>query len=229
MKSETIRVETSYLPAAGHGWALPLYDPLVKLLGADAAKMALVDQAILHGKHRVLDIGCGTGMLATLIKVAHRDCEVTGLDPDPKALARGRQKAERAAVPIQFDQGFADKLPYRDASFDRVFSSFMFHHLPADRRQKTLQEVRRVLVPGGSLHLLDFERPSQTVGIFTRWLHSSRHLRDSSEDRTLALMRKAGFANSGKVLSGRLLGLLHIAYYRATIEKFENNPQKLRK
>lgn len=107
MKSEMATIEGNYLPAAGRDWALPLYDPLVKLLGAEAAKRRLVDQARLNGRLRILDVGCGTGTLATLIKASHPDSQVTGLDPDSKALARGGQKADRAGVAVRFDQGFA--------------------------------------------------------------------------------------------------------------------------
>jgi ubiquinone/menaquinone biosynthesis C-methylase UbiE len=85
---------------------------------------------------------------------------VVGLDPDPKALAIAKRKAQRAGLAIQLDQGFSDGLPYPDASFDRVFSSLMFHHLKAEEKAATLREVRRVLRPGGSLHLLDFGPPS---------------------------------------------------------------------
>jgi ubiquinone/menaquinone biosynthesis C-methylase UbiE len=67
---------------------------------------------------------------------------VVGIDPDPKALARARRKPTNAAVSIQFDQVFRDDLPYAEASFDRVFSSFMFHHLPPDEKVKTLGAVR---------------------------------------------------------------------------------------
>src|SRR5215475_11211643 len=127
-----------YIPAAGRDWALPLYDPIVKLLGGDRARMELLDQAAIQTGHRVLDIGCGTGILVTLIKRLHSDVNVVGLDPDPKALARARRKAERSAVTISLDQGFSDELPYPDLSFDRVFSSFMLHHLQAGEKEKTL-------------------------------------------------------------------------------------------
>lgn len=119
----------TYLPAAGHDWALPFYDTIVKLFGFDRARRTLVNQAAIRPGHHVLDIGCGTGSLVTLIKRLHPDVEVVGLDPDPKALARARRKAAGTAVSIQFDQGFSDELPYPEASFDRVFSSFMLHHL----------------------------------------------------------------------------------------------------
>lgn len=211
-------IQRSYLPAAGKKWTLPLYDPVVKLLGVEGVRTTFLDQAALHTAHRVLDIGCGTGTLATLIKRLHPDVEVVGLDPDPDALARAKRKAARAQVSIHLDQGFADSLPYRDASFDRVLSSFMFHHVWADQREKTLKEVRRVLTPGGSLHLVDFVRPEEwSAGWWDRLLRSNPHSKDNSESQILALMRQAGFRNPKKVADGSLVfRLLRIAYYKAS-------------
>jgi ubiquinone/menaquinone biosynthesis C-methylase UbiE len=150
------RIEKAYLSAAGRDWALPFYDPFLKLLGVDKARNSLLDQAALQPNHRVLDIGCGTGTMAISIKRLYPDVEVVGLDPDPKALLRARNKAKRSEVSIKFDQGFSNDLPYANATFDRVLSSFMFHHLGAKEKAATLREVRRVLRPSGSVHLLDF-------------------------------------------------------------------------
>ena len=72
----------------------------------------------------MLDIGCGKGALAVLIKRLHPGVDVVGLDPDQKALARTKRKA----VLIRSDPGFSHQLPYPEASFDRVLSTFMFHH-----------------------------------------------------------------------------------------------------
>ena len=207
----------TYLPAAGHDLFLPLYDPFVKLLGGDRARMALVEQAALEPGHRVLDIGCGTGTLAVLIQRLHPEVEVVGLDPDPKALARARRKAEQARVSVRFEQGFSDELPFPATSFDRVFSSFMFHHLEPEDREKTLREAQRVLRPGGSLHLMDFGGRKAGSGSFLmRLFHSSDRLKDNSEDRILALMQAAGFAEQQQV-SRRTLFLAPIAYYRADV------------
>ena len=208
-------IQRTYLPAAGHDWALPLYDPLVKLLGADGIRRTLLKQADLRPGHKVLDIGCGTGTLVILIKGIHPDVSVVGIDPDPKALARGKRKAERAGVSVQFDQGFSDELRYPDASFDRVFSSFMFHHIYADQKEKTLREVWRVLSPQGSLHLLDFE-PSEdgAHGVLGRLLSSSHRFKDNSEASILELMSVGGFASPRKVAGGAMLfGHLRFAYY----------------
>jgi ubiquinone/menaquinone biosynthesis C-methylase UbiE len=186
--------ERTYVPAAGHNWMLPLYDPLVKLMGGDTARETLLKQARIRSGQRVLDIGCGTGTFALRIKQLYPEADVVGLDPDPKALARANRKAKRAETKIQFDQGFSDKLPYPEAAFDRVFSSFMLHHLHGNEKEGTLREVRRVLKPGGSFHMLDFHKPeSNGNGMLTRWLHSSHRLEENAETSVLALMRAAGF------------------------------------
>ncbi len=205
----------TYLPAAGHDWSLPLYDPLVKLLGGDAVRRALLDQAALRPGDRILDVGCGTGTLATLIKQLYPRAEVVGLDPDPKALARARRKAARAAVAIRFDQEFGDQLPYPAASFDHVFSSFMFHHLPAGEKGTTLATIRRVLKPGGQFHLMDFEGSHGVHGLLATLLHAKQHMEDNAEDSVLALMRESGFANPKKVARRSML-LGGVAFYQAS-------------
>ena len=206
----------NYVPGAGHDWFLPLYDPLVSLLGGDTARKALLDQATIRATHRILDIGCGTGTLAVLIKRLHSGVEVVGLDPDPKALARARRKAELAGVSVQFDQAYSDELPYPAASFDRVFSSFMLHHLSVQAKERTLQGVHRVLAPDGFLHAVDFAKPpSRPHGHFTRLFHSGEHLNDGGEDRLLALLREAGF-NDSKVVGRRSMLFASLAYYQAS-------------
>lgn len=212
----TTMTPRTYLPAAGHDWALPFYDPFVRLLGGHAVRAVLLEDADLRPGQRILDIGCGTGTLLVRLKQLHPDVEARGLDPDPKALARALRKARRASVSIELDEGFSDELPYSDASFDRVFSSFMFHHLPADVRAKTLQEVRRVLKPGASFHMLDFGGPEPGTAGVARVLHSNHRLEDNSTSRVLALMKQAGFSSTKKVRDGAMLfGHIRIAYYEA--------------
>lgn len=204
-----------YLPAAGRDIFLPLYDPLVRLLGADRARRKLFDQAAVQPRHRILDIGCGTGTFAVCIKHWLPTVDVVGLDPDPKALARCHRKARAAGVSIRFDQGFANALPYADASFDRVFSSLMFHHLPQDAKLPTLREVKRVLKPRGSLHLLDIvESGRHSHNPLPRWIHSSQSMQSNTLESILSWMREAGLREPHTVGSDQK-AFGRIAYYRA--------------
>ena len=207
--------DRTFLPAAGHDLFLPLYDPIVKIMGGEKARMLLLDQAQLHAGQRVLDIGCGTGSFVLLIQQQFPDVEVAGIDPDPKALARAKQKADLAGASLQLERAFSDVLPYQDSNFDRVFSSLMFHHLEAKEKIATLAEVRRVLKPGGSLHLLDFtdHTPSRKFSLM-RLFHSHAHLKENTDDHLLTMMSDAGLQNPAKLRDGSLF-LMHTAYYRA--------------
>jgi ubiquinone/menaquinone biosynthesis C-methylase UbiE len=137
----------------GHDRLLPLYDPFTRLLGVRHLHQRLVDQADVRTGMRLLDIGCGTGNLTILAAEQHPSTAVTGLDPDPRGLAWGRRKAQRAGLSIRFDRGFAGDLPYATGSYDRVFSALMLHHVsdPA----AAVREAARVLAPGGCIHIVD--------------------------------------------------------------------------
>ena len=206
----------TYLPAAGHDWFLPLYDPFVKLVGGDRARRALLEQAEMRPGQRVLDVGCGTGSLVVLIKRLRSDVDVVGLDPDPKALARARQKAEREGASIRLDRGFSDELHYPTDSFDRVLSALMFHHLDRDQKKRSLREIRRVLKAGGSLHLLDFGGThDHSEGFLAHLLRRSEHLGDNSGDTILTLMREVGLADPTEVSQRRTI-FGRIFYYQAS-------------
>jgi ubiquinone/menaquinone biosynthesis C-methylase UbiE len=139
----------------GKVWLLPLYDPLTRFIGAGAAHAALCRRAALRSGQRVLEIGCGTGNLALLVKRCEPGAEVVGLDPDRRALASAARKADRAGLGVRFEHGYATALPHPAAAFDRVLAAFMLHHVPEADRPAALAEVVRVLRPGGELHLLD--------------------------------------------------------------------------
>jgi SAM-dependent methyltransferase len=194
----------SYLPPMGHDRLLPLYDPLTWVLRMRTAHRRLADQAGLRPGDRVLEIGCGTGNLALLVKRRHPETTVVGLDPDPRALARAGRKARRTRRSVHLERGFAGALPYPDASFDRVLSAFMLHHLEPADRQAALREARRVLAPSGSLHVVDFggDRPSRRRRIRRPHRSARRHgtagHAGHTGDGIPALMTAAGLADAAE-------------------------------
>ena len=212
----TTAPRTDYLPGMGHHGSLALYDPLTRLLGIPAVHRQLIEQAQLRPGHRVLEVGCGTGNLAILATRMEPDAEILGIDPDPRALARARRKADRAGLRVGLDRGFAERLPYPDATFDRVLSAFMFHHVAPADKPTMLREIARVLRPAGSLHLVDFgETHHRSGGLIARFSRRSKRLRDNFGDRIPTLMREAGLAEVTE-MAHRVAFLGPVTSYRAT-------------
>jgi len=129
---------------------------------------------------KVLEVGCGTGSLAILSKIAVRESgEVQGIDIAPKMIRRAQQKANKAGLEINFIIASVDTLPYSDNYFDLVISSLMFHHLPIEFKKKGLEEIYRVLKWEGRLFLCDFCSPyflmSPLMCLMLIWISSTRY------------------------------------------------------
>lgn len=155
---------SSYIPALRYRRLTRFYDPVVRLTTRESAfKQALVRQAGIEGQHRILDLGCGTGTLAAMVKRAYPTTNVVGLDADTDALNLARTKAAKDGVEVRFDEGFASALPYANDSFDRVLSSLFFHHFSLESKKAGLREVLRVLRPGGEVHIADWGKPTSLV------------------------------------------------------------------
>jgi len=107
----------------------------------------VVDRAGVEPGMEVLDVACGTGN-ATL-PAARAGARATGLDFAPGLLAIARERAADAMVEIDFLEGDAQELPFDDASFDRVVSTF--GHMFAPDHRRTADEMRRVLRPDGAI------------------------------------------------------------------------------
>jgi len=116
---------------------------------------ALLDAATVRSGMAVLDLCCGTGVVAGA--AATRGAIVTGLDFSPAMLA-----AARAAHPaLRFAEADAEALPFPDASFDSVVSNFGVHHVP--RPERALAETLRVLRPGGCVALTCWAAPDENI------------------------------------------------------------------
>jgi ubiquinone/menaquinone biosynthesis C-methylase UbiE len=156
--------QDAYLPALRFSTLTHVYDPLIRVTTRESLfKRRLVQHASPEPGQRVLDLGCGTGTLALLVKERQPAADVVGLDADPEMLDQAGSKAERADVELRLDQGFSTELPYPEESFDLVLSTLFFHHLDLDSKRRTAREISRVLRPGGDLHVADWGRPSDPV------------------------------------------------------------------
>lgn len=152
-------VQQRYVPAAGREAFTRLYDPALRLTMREGAWRPELVAEVLEGEPgSVLDLGCGTGTLTVALERAAPGMRLAGVDGDPEVLALARSKA-REGSDIEWVQSLAQSLPFADGSFDRVVSSLVMHHLVPDLKHAALAEARRVLTPGGRLHIADFGRP----------------------------------------------------------------------
>ena len=107
----------------------------------------LVAFANVARKETVLDVGCGTGVVA--ITAARLGAKVDGLDLTPALLERARWNAAVARVEVELQEGDVESLPYADSSFDVILSQF--GHMFGPRPEVTTAEMLRVLRPGGRI------------------------------------------------------------------------------
>jgi ubiquinone/menaquinone biosynthesis C-methylase UbiE len=211
-----MRQTDKFIPALGHDLLTPLYDPLLRwVMREEVFKHQLIEQAEFRGGHRVLDLGCGTGTLAVMIKRSRPGVEVVGLDADAKVLELARAKAAKAGVELLLDQGMAYQLPYPNDSFDRVLTSVMLHHLSTDDKRRTFAEVLRVLRPGGGLHVVDFGPPRT---LYTRLVAlvaaRSEEIAANVQGRLPEMFREAGFEDVAE--AGQLTTVAgSLSFYRA--------------
>ena len=189
------RTAREYIPALGLRVLTPLYDPVLRwLLREEGFKQRLIAGARLAPGDRVLDLGCGTGTLAVMLKRAHPDVHAAGLDADAQVLAIARAKAARANVQLTLVEGLADALPLPSNTFDRVVSSLVLHHLTTEQKRTALQEVERVLRPGGEVHIVDFGPPhSRSAALIATAIRQFEHAADNIAGAIPEMLRAAGF------------------------------------
>lgn len=189
-----------YIHAFGPAVLTRFYDPMIRLLREDEFKGRLVDLAQIEPGHRVLDVGCGTGTLATIIQRRQPNAEVHGVDGDLKILEIARTKAAQAGASITFERALAWELPYPDATFDCVVSSLVFHHLVTDNKLRAAREILRVLRPGGTLLLADFGPPRSLPGKAIAWaLRWFEEAADNLAGRLPGLLVDSGFSDVAEI------------------------------
>ena len=125
------------------GWAH--FAPLQAMTIEPAAR--LVKFAGIKPGHRVLDVACGTGVVA--ITAARHEAHVTALDLTPELLSVARDNARIAGVAVDWHEGDVESLPFDADSFDAVVSQY--GHIFAPRPDVAVREMLRVLRPGGAL------------------------------------------------------------------------------
>ena len=202
--------------AQREGWAL--FAPLETITTIPAGQ--LVQFAGVKAGERVLDVACGTGVVA--VTAARLGAQVRGLDLAPALLERARQNATIAGVDVDFVEGDVEALPYPDGEFDVVLSQFghMFGPQPA----VTIAQMLRVLKPGGRIAFSTWPPEMFTgrmFGLVSRYLPPPPGIpptTDWGQDRIVR--ERLGEAVCDLVFERELLTVpaLSPAHYRLTFE-----------
>ena len=155
--------QTDFTPAAGRFVPTAAYDYLLALLTRERIwRDEILLRLAPQPGERILDVGCGTGSLALLLKQAQPDAILVGLDPDPEARAIAASKARAAGVSIDWHEGYA-----RDAAslgqFDKVVCSLVFHQVPLAEKEAGIAALIKAAKPGGTVCIVDYARQD-------RWL-----------------------------------------------------------
>jgi demethylmenaquinone methyltransferase/2-methoxy-6-polyprenyl-1,4-benzoquinol methylase len=152
----------------------PKYNLATRLLsfGRDGAwKKQLLNMIPAFSKLVCLDLACGTGDIALKIALKMPDAKVIGLDLNHEMLEKARQiKSARYSHldKLHFVQGDICKLPFDDSSFHTVTGGYALRNAPV--LEKALQEIYRVLKPGGRALFLDFAKQDSK---FSQFVHIS--------------------------------------------------------
>lgn len=186
-------------------WQAPFYDLGCVLVGLGKwFRRETLRHAELIPGERVLDVGCGTGVLTRqAAEAVGPSGAVIGIDPAPKMIKAARRVNSRA----EFRVGVIEQLTFADDSFDAVLSSLMLHHLPPDLKREGLREVYRVLRPGGRLLVVDLDRPAHPLWwlMFWPWL-AMPMIAENLRGKVPEYLSAAGFKPVRQV--GRWAGLL---------------------
>lgn len=131
---------------------------------ASLIRKQIFDSIALRGDEKVLDVGCGSGLLLNGATMRLRSGKATGIDiwaphsgGGNLALLWKNAKAEGVADRIEFKEADARKLPFEDEAFDVVMSSGALHHISHnfDDHERAVREIVRVLRPGGKIVIWD--------------------------------------------------------------------------
>ena len=188
--------------------AASVYDLLapVMTLGLEGRyRKKAIELLQLRGYEKVLDIGCGTGILTRqLAKVLDGsiDEQAIGIDAAANMIAVAKRKAAGLAN-LRFETALAEKLPFADTSFDAAVSTFFYHHIDRDLKNASLAELRRVLKPGGRAVIVDVDTPSHLFGKLCAWsgywLFRQEEIRENIEGQLVEALNGARFSLVRKV------------------------------
>lgn len=173
-----------------------LYDGISRLAALSVGGEARFRQLPLQGltldsDTQILDLCCGSGQATQFLVNSSQN--VTGLDASPLSLQRARKNVPNAT----YVEAFAEDMPFADNLFDVVHTSAALHEMHPEQLRKIIQQVYRVLKPGGVFTLVDFHPPTNPIfwpglSVFF-WLFETQTAWELLKTDLPGLLREYGF------------------------------------
>lgn len=148
-----------FVPALGRAGHIERYDAVVALMTREKRwRGELVRLVAPRAGETIADIGCGTGTLAIALTAAAPGSIVSGVDPDPAALAIAREKAEGAGAMVRWFEAMGDALDAIEPlqACDKIVSSLVLHQCPMTVKEAIVGQMHRLLKLGGELFIADY-------------------------------------------------------------------------
>jgi ubiquinone/menaquinone biosynthesis C-methylase UbiE len=147
--------------------ALGLYDRWARR-SLGQVHETLIELVDPHTDEKILDVGCGTGMLSLRLANTAERIAVWGVDIGPRMIRVARKRVAERHPNVGYHVGTAVRLAYPNGQFDVVSSCLLFHLLDGSEKERALQEIFRVLKPGGRYICAEFR--THPVGFIRREL-----------------------------------------------------------
>lgn len=158
---------------------------------------AVLDAVPADPEAHWLEVACGAAMVGRAL--APRVGSIQGVDLTPAMVERAREEAAAAGLEnASFSLGDATALEFEDGSFDGALTRFSFHHIPAP--QRTLEEMARVVRPGGQVIVSDHARDEDPD--VSAWVEEIERLRDPSHWACLTPSRMRSIGEAAGLVRG---------------------------
>ena len=197
---KTMSSEKEYTPALRYRWLTGFYDLVFRLMMPESRlRNQLVETCSFQQGEQVLEFGFGTGQNLVMAFRRTPGIELSGLDIDKAIYGIASQKMKKLNIPARLSLYDGMAFPFRDHSFDKVYSFLVFHHLDAEGKKTCLKEIQRVLKPGGKLILGDWGKARsgwlRFAYLSVQLLDGFKTTGDNVKGKIPEYLRGAGFSN----------------------------------
>ncbi len=166
--------------------------------GSERFRRLPLQNLTINSDSKVLDLCCGSGQVTGILVELSQN--VIGLDASPLSLQRAKKNVPKA----KYVEGWAEKMPFDDESFDLVHISAALHEMTPTQLKQILEEINRVLKPGGICAIADFHPPTNPLfwpplSIFF-WLFETETAWELLNTNLVKLLEEVGLKINQQVL-----------------------------